>query len=168
MDSAQSRELLKVPMVKISYLIFSYYIQQGMMGLAEITNDLYLDINGYLGYYKALKRINTKRDQYIKEQSGLLTDIAEYTASYQTYSISAQEASEQHRDKLNYIFALTGYTFEQLMANQDKENAEDQKAYGWWSNDQVLATVASIGRLTSIKKNHETQLIKYNLEKVEI
>jgi hypothetical protein len=33
-----------------------------MMGLAEITNDLYLDVNGYLGYYKALKRINIKRD----------------------------------------------------------------------------------------------------------
>lgn len=149
-------------------LDFSYYIQQGMMGLAEITNDLYLDVNGYLGYYKALKRINTKRDQYIKEQSGLLTDIAEYTASYQTYSISAQEASEQHRDKLNYIFALTGYTFEQLMANQD-ENAKDQKAYGWWSNEQVLATVASIGRLTSIKKNHETlaNQTQANLEKAQ-
>ena len=149
-------------------LDFSYYIQQGMMGLAEITNDLYLDVNGYLGYYKALKRINTKRDQYIKEQSGLLTDIAEYTASYQTYSISAQEASEQHRDKLNYIFSLTGYTFEQLMANQD-EKAEDQKAYGWWSNDQVLATVASIGRLTSIKKNHEAlaNQAQTNLEKAQ-
>ena len=149
-------------------LDFSYYIQQDMMGLAEITNDLYLDIDGYLGYYKTLKRINTKRDQYIKEQSGLLTDIAEYTASYQTYSISAQEAGEQHRDKLNYIFALTGYTFEQLMANQD-ENAEDQKAYEWWSNDQVLATVASIGRLTSIKKNHETlaNQAQVNLKKAQ-
>lgn len=149
-------------------LDFSYYIQQGMMGLAEITNDLYLDVDGYLGYYKALRRINTKRDQYIKEQSGLLTDIAEYTASYQTYSISAQEASEQHRDKLNYILALTGYTFEQLMANQN-ENATDQKAYGWWSNDQVLATVASIGRLTSIKKNHETlaNQAQLNLKKAQ-
>ena len=149
-------------------LDFSYYIQQGMMGLAEITNDLYLDINGYLGYYKELKRINTKRDQYIKEQSGLLTDIAEYTASHQTYSISAQEAGEQHRDKLNYIFALTGYTFKQLMDNQN-ENAADQKACEWWSNDQVLATVASIGRLTSIKKNHEAlaNQAQANLEKAQ-
>jgi hypothetical protein len=38
-----------------------------MLGLAEITNDLYLDVNGYLGYYKQLKQINTLRDQYIKE-----------------------------------------------------------------------------------------------------
>jgi hypothetical protein len=59
-------------------LDFSYYIQQGLLGMTEITNDLYLESNGYLGYYKKLKRINTKRDEYIKEQSGLLTDISEY------------------------------------------------------------------------------------------
>ena len=54
------------------------------------------------------------------------------------------------------------------MANQN-ENAIDQKAYEWWSNDQVLATVASIGRLTSIKKNHETlaNQIQANLEKTQ-
>jgi hypothetical protein len=32
------------------------------MGLAEITNDLYLETNGYIGYYKQLKRINNRRD----------------------------------------------------------------------------------------------------------
>ena len=137
-------------------LDFSYYIQQEMLGLAEITNDLYFDAEnpqGYIGYYKELKRINKLRDQYIKEQSGLLTDISEYTAAYQTYSLSAQEASKQHRDKLNYITALTGYTFQQLMANQDEAKSEKQ-IYEWWQNDQVLSAVASLGRLASIKKNH--------------
>ena len=47
-----------------------------MLGLSEITNDLYSNFNGFIGYYKELKRINTLRDQYIKEQSGLLTDIS--------------------------------------------------------------------------------------------
>ena len=149
-------------------LDFSYYIQQGMLGLAEITNDLYLDVNGYLGYYKQLKQINTLRDQYIKEQTGLLTDIAEYTAAYQTYSISASEASKLHRDKLNYIQAYTGYDFAYLMANQD-ENASDQKAYEWWSDEKVLGLVASIGRLSSIKKNHEelANKSKANLDKAQ-
>lgn len=149
-------------------LDFSYYIQQGMLGLAEITNDLYLDVNGYLGYYKRLKQINTLRDQYTKEQSGLLTDIAEYTAAYQTYSISASEASKLHRDKLNYIQAYTGYDFAYLMANQD-ENASDQKAYEWWSDEKVLGLVASIGRLSSIKKNHEelANKSKANLDKAQ-
>lgn len=134
-------------------LDFSYYIQQNLLGFSEITNDLYSDYNGYLGYYKKLKQFNMLRDQYIKEQSGLLTDITEYTAAYQTYSISAQEASKQHKDKLDYIQALTGYTFAQLMGNQ-VENQTNKQIYEWWSNDQVLGAVASLGRLNSIKKNH--------------
>jgi hypothetical protein len=43
-------------------LDFSYYIQQNLLGMSEITNDLYSDFNGFLGYYKKLRRINTKRD----------------------------------------------------------------------------------------------------------
>jgi hypothetical protein len=89
-------------------LDFSYYIHQGLLGMAETTNDLYLDTNGYIGYYKLLKRINDERDLYIQEQSGLLKDIAEYTAQYQTYSISVSEAEETLRDNLSYFKSLTG------------------------------------------------------------
>lgn len=144
-------------------LDFSYYIQQGMLGLAEFTNDLYFDeenSQGYLGYYKQLRQINTLRDQYIKEQSGLLTDISEYSASLQTYSLSATEADKQYRDKLIYVETLTGYTFEELL--EDKDNS-------WWENDQVLATFASIGRLKSVITNHQelAKKAEQNLNKAE-
>lgn len=138
-------------------LDFSYYIQQGMMGLAELTNDLYAAENntqGYIGYYKALKRINTRRDQYIKEQSGLLADIAEYSASLQTYNLSLAEASKQQRDKLNYLESLTGYSFDTLVNNQTSDGTNDQ-IVEWWDNDQVVSTITSIGRLGSIIKNHQ-------------
>ena len=135
-------------------LDFSYYIQQGMMGLGELTSDLYLTNNGFLGYYKKLKQINLLRDKYIHEQSGLLGDIAEYTASLQTYNLSVAESSKQKRDKLDYIARLTGYTFEQLINNQ-KNNGVNTQIVEWWDNDQVIATMASIGRLTSVIKNHQ-------------
>lgn len=135
-------------------LDFSYYIQQGMIGLSEITNDLYLDANSFLAYYKHLKRINTKRDQYIIEQSGLLDDIAEYTASLQTYNLSASNASKQKRDKLNYIETLTGYTFQVLIENQ-VSNGTNNQIVEWWDNEQVITTIASIGRLDSVIKNHQ-------------
>lgn len=130
-------------------LDFSYYIQQGMMGLAEITNDLYMDSKnsqGYIGYYKELKRINTLRDRYIKEQSGLLTDLSEYQAALQTYNLSVSEADKQYRDKLILIRTLTGLTFEELMRDQGND---------WWESEQVVSTVASIGRLKSIITNHQ-------------
>lgn len=128
-------------------LDFSYYVQQGLLGMAEVTNDLYLETNGYLGYYKKLKSINTKRDSYIEEQVGLLTDISEYQSLYQTYSLSVSEAEEQLKDKYIFVKTLTGYTFEQLMEDQEND---------WWHNEQVISTVTSIGRLKSIIKNHTT------------
>ena len=137
-------------------LDFSYYIQQGMIGLAEITNDLYLDSTtsgGWIGYYKKLKQINTIRDKYIKEQSGLLTDVSEYQASYQTYSLSVQEANKQYSNKLAFVKTLTGLTFEQLM--DDQENS-------WWENEQVIQTIASIGRLKSVIANHQILANKAN------
>lgn len=129
-------------------LDFSYYIQQGMMGMSELTNDLYLDTDAqkWIGYYKKLKEINQKRDQYIKEQSGLLTDIAEYQASYQTYSLSVSEADKQYRDKLILVKSLTGLTFEELMNDSDND---------WWESNRVIAAVSSIGRLKSIVTNHQ-------------
>jgi hypothetical protein len=59
-------------------LDFSYYTQQGLLGLSEITNDLYLENNKFIGYYKNLREINMARDQYIEEQAGLLKDISNY------------------------------------------------------------------------------------------
>ena len=130
-------------------LDFSYYIQQGMMGLAEITNDLYSDYDnpqGYIGYYKELKRINERRDILIKEQSGLLTDIAEYQASLQTYNLSVFEADKEYRDKLIQFKTLSGYTFEQLMADENNS---------WWESSEIIALTASIGRLKSVITNHQ-------------
>jgi len=88
-----------------------------MLTMAEITNDLYLETNGYLGYYKKLKRINEKRDSYIKEQSGLLTDISELSSLSQVYHLSLTEAEEQLKDKYIFLKNLTGYSFEQLLAD---------------------------------------------------
>ena len=143
-------------------LDFSYYIQQNMLGMAEITNDLYLDTESqkWLGYYKKLKRINEKRDRYIKEQSGLLTDLSEYEASLQTYNLSVSEADKLYRDKLVLVKSLTGLTFETLMEDSDNE---------WWNNDQVIATVSSIGRLKSVITNHQILADKAaeNLDKAQ-
>jgi hypothetical protein len=61
---------------------FSYYIQQGLITFSEINNDLYMDINGYLGYYKKLRELNKNREEWIEEQAGLKKDIANYESSY--------------------------------------------------------------------------------------
>jgi hypothetical protein len=126
----------------------------------EITNDLYSDYNKFIGYYTKLKRINEKRDLYIQQQAGLFTDISEYSASYQTYSMSADEADKQYRDKLILVKSLTGHTFDWLMNN---------KSDSWWENDQVIGTIAAIGRLKSIATSHTTlaETAKKNLDEAQ-
>ena len=128
-------------------LDFSYYIQQDMLKLSELTNDLYLDINGYIGYYKGLRRINNERDKYIEESAGLLKDLSQYQSQYQTYSISVNSAENQLNDKKALIQSLTGITYEALIG--DKENE-------WWNNEQVNSAVNSISRLKSVIANHTT------------
>lgn len=135
-------------------LDFSYYIQQGMIGLAELTNDLYVEANGYLGYYKKLREINDKRDSYIEEQSGLLTTIPKYESSYQTYTLSVRQSEEQLKDKIILVKTLTGYTYEELLANQDPET-DNADIASWWDNEEVNMTMSSIARLKNIIKNHK-------------
>jgi hypothetical protein len=39
-------------------LNFDHYVRQKLLNSAVVTNDLYLDSGGYIGYYKRLKRLN--------------------------------------------------------------------------------------------------------------
>lgn len=127
-------------------LDFSYYIQQGLIGISEITNDLYLDELGYLGYYKKLRKINSDRDKYIKEQSGLLGDIIEYEAQLKTYSTALDEAKKQESNKLQEIRNTTGFTFEALM--KDKANS-------WWNQEKAINIMQSIARLKALITNYQ-------------
>ena len=76
-------------------LNFDHYYHQRLLDLDIVTNDLYVDANGYLGYYKKLKRLNANRDSDINLQANLLIDISNYEASYQTYKLSYDAAIEE-------------------------------------------------------------------------
>ena len=139
---------------------FGYYIRQQMLDLSTVTNDLYLDTNGYLGYYKKLREWNTTRDILIQWQSGLLTTITQLKANHQTYSALLIEANNQLQDKYAYIYNQTGYTFEELIALNDtpeehdgedtgEEPTEQDPRVSWLENEQVLATLTVIARLIS-------------------
>ena len=76
-------------------LSFDHYVRQGLLDFDVVTNDLYVNANGYLGYYTQLKELNTQRDPMIEKQSGLLIDIANYESAYTTYKTSYDSAVEQ-------------------------------------------------------------------------
>lgn len=74
---------------------FDHYVRHGLLNFNVVTNDLYLDQDGYLGYYKKLKALNANRDANIDIQAGLLVDIAHYNSSYTTYKTSYDAALEE-------------------------------------------------------------------------
>ena len=126
-------------------LDFSYYIQHGLLNFSTLTNDLYLDLNGYIGYYKKLREINNIRDVYIEEQAGLMSDISDYESSKQVYSTLLNEANENLITQLQYLISLAGLSYDQLMAN--KQNS-------WWENEKVIETTASIAYLKTVVDNY--------------
>lgn len=133
-------------------LDFSYYIQQEMLSQAAITNDLYLDADGYIGYYKKLKQINKQRDILIEESANLQSDIMNYEATYETYRLSVSEAEEQQRDDILILKQLTSYDFETLMANRIPEGVEEStlnEIQQWWRNEKALSLMTSIAHLKS-------------------
>jgi hypothetical protein len=70
-----------------------------MLDRAQLTNDLYSKFNESIGYYVELRKLNNLRDVYIKEQSGLLTDIANLKAAYQTYELTVAESERELLDR---------------------------------------------------------------------
>ena len=87
-------------------LNFDHYVRQGLLDFDDVTNDLYVNANGYLGYYQKLKQINIDRDKNIDKQAGLLIDISNFDSAYTTYKTSYDKAIEEQlvveRDILYY------------------------------------------------------------------
>lgn len=126
-------------------LNFDHYARQGLLDFDLITNDLYLDVNGYLGYYKKLKRLNAQRNEKIDIQSGLLVDISNYQSAYTTYKTSYDSAVEnqlEHERDFNKL-AGTNYDHDNFASNVENmgELSDDLNKY-WikWTQCQNVIT----------------------------
>lgn len=137
---------------------FSYYVNQGMLDFDVINNDLYLNINGYIGYYKKLKRLNNDRDKYIIEQAELILDQSKLEANLQVYLISFEQAEELKRDKEIELRLQTGFEFSEFMNPPEDFSEEDKKKIEDWKKDaSAKAICASIARLTNLTANYRQQ-----------
>lgn len=106
---------------------FDYYISQGMLDLDVVTNDLYLDVNGYIGYYKKLREINKVRKDNIELQAELLTAISTYESEYQTYSLGLAAIEEQIIEKENEIQSFCGASYKDIIKFINSINVEQEK-----------------------------------------
>jgi hypothetical protein len=116
-----------------------------LIGFSEVNKDLYSDVNGYIGYYKKLKRLNQDREARIDLQSKLKIDISQYEANYQTYKLSVESAQEELRSTEVEIERLTGSTLAQL---------KDDPTNDWWDDTNLITKVNKIAQLNSLIHKH--------------
>ena len=147
-------------------LNFSYYTRHNLLNSATVTNDLHLESDGYIGYYKRLERLNADRERQIEIQSGLVNDISNFNAAYQTYKTSYDEAVEEEIVVRQNIQTLTGYTIENLF-NIASDTTEVQKVKTDWQNDKgFLKYKTSLVQLINIQAQHKPLYLtaKQNLD----
>lgn len=96
-------------------LNFDYYVSQGLIDLDTVMNDLYLDTNGYIGYYKKLGRINKDREENANLQADLNNDISVYESELETYELGLASIEERIIELKEEMVTLTGSTYEQVV-----------------------------------------------------
>ena len=149
---------------------FSYYIQQGLLNFNEVNNDLYIDTNGYIGYYKNLRAINKSRESWIEEQAGLAADIPNFEASRQTYEASVNSAQEELDITQQDIYSLTGYYYDKLIVltkeiekiPESKWNDEQKAIMNWWKRDDLYTKINKLAQLKNIITQHGALYEKAN------
>lgn len=120
---------------------FKHYIQQGLLDYTQVSNDLYLDAGGYLGYYVKLRNLNKDRDSYIEQQSEIENTITNLEAQVQTYEVAAQEAEASLITNKNELKAYTGFAYEDFTSN-------NSEAARWLVNDKVREYITAIKTLS--------------------
>lgn len=74
---------------------FNHYYRHNLLDIDIVTNDFYVNANGYLGYYTQLKSLNSRRNIMIEDQANLLKVMAQLESSYTTYKTSYDSAVEE-------------------------------------------------------------------------
>lgn len=133
---------------------FSYYVRQGLMSFSTLNNDLYLDVSGYLGYYKKLRNFNKDRDLWIEEQAGLLTDISEFQAQYQTYRVSVDAAQEELRATEVQIKMMTGYSYQDMVKIYNGTKSASKEIKEWWNNQSFIQKINKLAQLKNTIARH--------------
>lgn len=108
------------PTGELFFYDFRHYYTQGLLNYNELMNDLYLEVDPWLGYYVKMKHINQNRQALLEEASAIANSMNNLSASSQTYYLIYTEASTQLNDKkqelANYPPAK-GYKYEDFIKN---------------------------------------------------
>lgn len=95
---------------------FDYYTSQGLINSSTLNNDLYLEINGSVGLYPRLSRLNKERNQLIDSAAPLANSISDLTSKYQVAQLQYDSAEKDLQRMLDpqsgTIYQYTRYVYD--------------------------------------------------------
>ena len=95
---------------------FDYYTSQGLINSSTLNNDLYLEINGSVGLYPRLSRLNKERNQLIDSAAPLANSISDLTSKYQVAQLQYDSAEKDLQRMLDpqsgTIYQYTHYVYD--------------------------------------------------------
>ena len=147
-------------------LNFDHYIRHGLLDFEVVTNDLYLEnINGYLGYYAALKRLNSERNEKIDIQAGELRNIMNQESAYTTYKLSYDAAIEEQLVIEKDFCRLLGQNIDHDKFEEQAEKFKDREDLSkywvkWGQRQNVIQQHGSLYK--KAKSNWDLAQSKYD------
>lgn len=86
---------------KTQFLLnFDYFIHQGILEDNEVSNDLYVEDRGYLGYYEKTRKLNIALNELEEKILGLDINIREAETTIQSSNVG-QEDFQEDIDSIN-------------------------------------------------------------------
>lgn len=116
-------------------LNLDYYTSQGILDRNLVYNDIYLeDLNGSIGLYPKLTRLNKERNALIEEQSLLENVITNLTADTQAAYLAYNAAEDELQKILDPVsgslYQNTGYIFDDFLNQYTRASAQQGGATG--------------------------------------
>lgn len=167
------------PIKETFALNLDYYTSQGLINTSNLNNDLYLEVNGSIGLYPKLSRLNNGykdsngvehlgRNQLIDQSALLANSITNLTAEYQAAQLRYNEGQKQLSKLLDpvngTIVQYTGYQYEdftnQYLRTDDHTNIP---AYGnevYYIKDAIISISPAPLRFCIRKPSEETTPIE--------
>ena len=130
---------------------FDYYTSQGIINTNTLNNDLYLEINGSIGLYPKLSRLNKERNELIDSAAPLANSIDNLNSRYQVaileYNAAEKELQRMKDPKSGTIYQYTHYIYEDFYNQYTRtENHLNVPAY---NNEIYYINVAGVTNITS-------------------
>lgn len=95
---------------------FDYFTSHGIIDQSTLNNDLYLEINGSIGLYPRLSRLNKERNSLIDSAAPLANSIDDLNSKYQVavleYNAAEKELQRMKDPQSGTIYQYTHYRYE--------------------------------------------------------